>query len=165
MNARGRFARVGAGAGIAVGAAIVLSACSGPQNPPDGGPGTPTTSATTVPATTATTATKAAAPAKGTEPVPAKASEPANACASATKATLEAALKADKTASAALLVDSKGLQRIKCVAPWAFAHFTNDIDGGSVLFAHRNGKWILERGGTGGMCESVPAAIARQICT
>ncbi|ADJ44691.1 hypothetical protein AMES_2868 [Amycolatopsis mediterranei S699] len=87
-----------------------------------------------------------------------------DACASATKAALEAALKADKKAAAALVVDSKGLQRIKCAEPWAFAHFTNDIDGGSVLFAHRNGKWILQRGGTGGMCESVPAAIAKQIC-
>ncbi len=162
MYSRGHFARVGSAAGIAVAAAIVLSACSGQQNPPNGGGQVgPAEPATTV---TATTATKAATPVPVAEPVPAKASEPANACASATKATLEAALKADKKASAALVVDGKGLQRIKCAAPWAFAHFTNEIDGGRILFDHRSGKWVVQSGGTGQLCENVPAAIAERIC-
>ncbi|MET8996809.1 hypothetical protein [Amycolatopsis sp. NPDC004169] len=113
---------------------------------------------------TATTATKAAAPVQVAEPAPATASTTANACASATKATLEAAFKANKKASEALAVDSRGLQRIKCAAPWAFAHFTNEIDGGRMLFANQNGKWVMLHGGTGQICEEVPAAIARQIC-
>jgi hypothetical protein len=49
-------------------------------------------------------------------------------------------------------------------AGWAFAHFSNEIDGGSVLFTRRNGTWIPVGGGTGELCEKVPAAIAKQIC-
>jgi hypothetical protein len=163
MYSRARSARFGSAAGIAVAAAFVLSACSGQEAPANGGQAVP---GTTVPGTTApaTTATKAAAPVKATEPVPAKASEPANACSSATKATLEAAFKANKQASEALVVDGKGLQRIKCEAPWAFAHFTNEIDGGRMLFVHQNGKWVMRNGGTGQLCEDVPAAIAERIC-
>jgi hypothetical protein len=158
-----RAARVGTGAGIAVVAGVILSACTGQQNSPAGEQVTP-------PLTTSTATTAAAAPAQATtsaqvaKPAPAKVSEPAGACASATKAKLEAALKADEKASGALVIDSKGLQRIKCVAPWAFAHFSNEIDGGSVLFTQRNGTWVPVGGGTGELCEKVPAAIAKQIC-
>jgi len=155
MYSLGRAARIGSGFGIVVAAGFILSACTAQQNPPDAGQ-----VATTGTTTTATTAT----PAPVAEPVPAKATTSVDACASATKAALEAALKADKTASAALLVDSSGLQHIKCVAPWAHARFSNEIDGGSVLFVHRNGKWILQGGGTGQLCENVPAAIAGKIC-
>ncbi|WP_410616558.1 hypothetical protein [Amycolatopsis sp. lyj-109] len=161
MYSNAHFARAGAGIGIVVAAAFVLSACSGPQNPPNGAQAALPAPATTV---TATTATKAPAPVQVAEPVPAKASTPPNACASATKATLEAAFKANKQASEALVVDSKGLQRIKCEAPWAFAHFTNEIDGGRMLFVHQNGKWVMRNGGTGQLCEDVPAAIAERIC-
>ncbi len=132
-------------------AAVILAACSGQQKSPDAGPATTTT---TGPATTAQAA----------KPVQPAANGPADACASATKARLEAALKADKQLSRSLLVDSKGLQRIKCVAPWAFAHFSNDIDGGNVLFAYRNGTWIAQTGGTGDLCEKVPVAIAAKLC-
>lgn len=152
------FARAGAGTGIVVAAVFVLSACGGQQDPPSAAPAAPTVPGTTV---TATTATKAPAPVQVAEPVPAKA---ANVCASATKATLEAAFKANRQASEALVVDSRGLQRIECEASWAFAHFTNEIDGGRMLFAHRNGKWVLLHGGTGQICDEVPAAIARKIC-
>ncbi|WP_318307337.1 hypothetical protein [Amycolatopsis solani] len=139
-----------------------MSACSGPENSPAGTPVAAAAPATvTAPTTvTATTATSAAA-----RPTPAaEVSAPVDVCASATKAKLDAALKVDKQASGALLVDSKGLQRIKCVAPWAFARFTSEIDGGSVLFAHRNGAWVPANWGTGGLCEKVPAAIAERIC-
>jgi hypothetical protein len=145
-------------AGIGVSAAVVLSACTGQQQA-SVGPTAP--SPTTTPA-----ATTAAAPAQATtspqavKPVPAK----VNACASATKAALEAALKADEKLSGALIVDGKGLQRIKCVAPWAFAHFTNEIDGGRILFTQRNGSWVPVNAGTGELCEKVPAATAKQIC-
>ncbi|WP_244211237.1 hypothetical protein [Amycolatopsis kentuckyensis] len=153
--------RAGAGAGIVVATAFILSACSGQQNPPSAGPATPPVPATTV---TATTATKAPAPVQVADPVPVKASTPVNVCASATKATLEAAFKANKEASEALVMDSRGLQRITCEAPWAFAHFTNEIDGGRMLFVHQNGKWVMRNGGTGQLCEDVPAAIAERIC-
>jgi hypothetical protein len=152
-----------AGAGAVVVAAVVLSACTGPQNAPNGGQVTTTATAA---AATATTATQAAAPARVTtsaqaaKPVPAKVS----ACASATKATLEAALEGDEEMSGALVIDDKGLQHINCVAPWAFTHFSNDIDGGRVLFTYRNGTWIPQNAGTGELCEKVPAAIAGQIC-
>jgi hypothetical protein len=148
-----------AGVVTIVGAAAILSACTGQQvSPPAGGP---TTAPTTTPA-----ATTAAVPAQATTSAQVAKSTPAkaNPCATATKATLEAALKADKELSGALIVDSKGLQRIKCVAPWAFAHFSNEIDGGSILFTQRNGSWIPVGGGTGELCEKVPAAIAKQIC-
>ena len=158
MYSKVDFVRVGAGAGIVVATAFILSACSVRQNPPSAGPAAP---ATTV---TATTATKAPAPVQVADPVPAKASTPVNACASATKATLEAAFKANKKASGALEMDSRGLQRIKCAAPWAFAHFTNEIDGGRMLFVHQNGKWVMRNGGTGQLCDDVPAAIAERIC-
>ncbi|GLY41934.1 hypothetical protein Amsp01_079570 [Amycolatopsis sp. NBRC 101858] len=149
------------GAATIVAAAAILSACTGQQDaPPAGGP---TTAPTTTPA-----ATTAAVPADATTSAPAAKPKPAptkaNPCATATKATLEAALKADKELSGALIVDGKSLQRIKCVAPWAFAHFSNEIDGGSVLFTQRNGTWIPVGGGTGELCEKVPAAIAKQIC-
>ncbi|WP_230862432.1 hypothetical protein [Amycolatopsis camponoti] len=147
--------RIGFGAGIA---AVVLSACTGPQDSPNGAQ--PTPAATTATATTAIPAPTSAPPAK---PVPAKVTEAA--CASATKATLEAAVKADKDLSGALIIDSKGLQRVKCVGPWAFAHFTNEIDGGGILFNHRNGTWIAQGGGTGELCEKVPVAIAKKICS
>ncbi|WP_370961515.1 hypothetical protein [Amycolatopsis sp. cg9] len=144
-----------AGAGAIASAAIVLSACSAPQNAPGGAQST-----TAAPTVTATTATSAA-----TRPTPAaEVSAPVDACASATKAKLDAALKADKRASGALLVDGKGLQGIECVAPWAFAHFSNEIDGGSVLFAHRNGAWAPVNWGTGELCEKVPVATAKRIC-
>ncbi|MFJ9778716.1 hypothetical protein ACIRSS_03975 [Amycolatopsis sp. NPDC101161] len=145
-------------AGTGVAAAVVLSACTGQQNADVG--------QSTQPATTTPAATTAAAPAQATtspqvvKPVPAK----DNACASATKAALEAALKADEKFSGALIVDGKGLQRIHCVAPWAFAHFTNEIDGGRILFTHRNGSWVPVNAGTGELCEKVPAATAKQIC-
>jgi hypothetical protein len=161
MYSKVHFARAGAGTGIVVATAFALSACSGQQNPPSAGPAAPTAPGTTV---TATTATEAPAPVQVADPVPAKASTPPNACASATKATLEAAFKANKRASEALAVDSKGLQRITCEAPWAFAHFTNEIDGGRMLFEHRNGKWVMLHGGTGQICDEVPAAIAERIC-
>lgn len=161
MYSKVHFARAGAGAGIVVATAFVLSACSGQQNPPSAGPGAVPAPGTTV---TATTATKAPAPVQVADPVPAKAKTPVNACASATKATLEAAFKANKQASEALEMDSRGLQRINCEAPWAFAHFTNDVDGGRMLFAHQNGKWVMLHGGTGQICDEVPAAIAERIC-
>ncbi|MEU8633666.1 hypothetical protein AB0C38_15960 [Amycolatopsis sp. NPDC048633] len=148
------------GAAAIVAAAAILSACTGQQDSPSNGGATP------APTTTPAATTAAAAPVQATtsaqvaKPAPAK----VNACASATKATLEAALKADEKASGALVIDGKGLQRIKCVAPWAFAHFSNDIDGGSVLFTQRNGTWVPVGGGTGELCEKVPAAIAQQIC-
>ncbi len=148
-------------AGTGVAAAVILSACTGQQNAPAGGQAT-----TAPPATTTPAATTAAAPAQATtsaqavKPVPTK----VGACASATKATLEAALKADEKVSGALIVDGKGLQRIKCAASWAFAHFSNEIDGGSVLFTYRNGSWVPVGGGTGELCEKVPAATAKQIC-
>jgi hypothetical protein len=126
------------------------------------------TTATTAAMTTAaaTTATQAAVPARATTSAPAAKPVPSkvNACASATKATLEAALEADKEMSGALVIDDKGLQRINCVSPWAFTHFSNDIDGGRVLFTYRNGTWVPQNAGTGELCEKVPAAIARQIC-
>ncbi|MBE1496632.1 hypothetical protein H4696_003732 [Amycolatopsis lexingtonensis] len=147
--------RRAAGIGTIAAAAVVLSACGGQQSPPIGGQST--TAATTV---TATTATPAAA-----RPTPAaEVSAPVRACASATKAKLDAALKADAKASGALVVDRKGLQGIKCAAPWAFAHFTNEIDGGSVLFEYRNGTWFPRNWGTGELCEKVPAATAERIC-
>ncbi len=161
MYSKVHFARAGAGTGIVVATAFVLSACSGQQNPPNGAPAAPPAPVATV---TATTATTAPAPVQVAEPVPAKASTPPNACASATKATLEAAFKANKRASEALEMDRRGLQRINCVAPWAFASFSNEIDGGRMLFAHQNGKWVMLHGGTGQICEEVPAAIAARIC-
>ncbi|WP_410669401.1 hypothetical protein [Amycolatopsis sp. cmx-4-68] len=165
MYSLGRVARVGSGVGIAIVAGVVLSACTAQQDSANGGQSTPT-----APTATATTATQAApadatTSAPATKPAPTKTSAPANACASATKATLEAALKADKKMSGALVIDEKGLQRINCVAPWAFAHFTNDIDGGRILFNYRNGTWVPRNAGTGELCESVPAAIAKQICS
>jgi ABC-type transport system substrate-binding protein len=137
-----------AGVVTIVAAAAILSACTGQQNsPPAGGP---TTAPTTTPAaTTAAVPAQAITSAPGAKPTPTR----ANPCASATKGTLEAALGADKELSGALIVDGKGLQRIKCVAPWAFAHFSNEIDGGSVLFTQRNGTWIPVGGGTGELCE------------
>jgi len=161
MYSKVHFARVGAGTGIVVATAFILSACSGHQSPQSAGPAAPPAPGTTV---TATTATKAPAPVQVADAVPAKASTPVNVCASATKATLEAAFKANKQASEALVVDGKGLQRIKCEAPWAFAHFTNEIDGGRMLFVHQNGKWVMRNGGAGQLCEDVPAAIAERIC-
>lgn len=162
MYSLGRFARVGSGVGIAVAVGFLLSACTGQQD--SSSHGGPVATPTTTPAAT----TAAAAPAQATttpvqaaKPVPTKVS----ACASATKAKLEAALKANKELSDALVVDGKGLQRINCVSPWAFAHFTNDIDGGRVLFTYRNGTWIAQTGGTGELCEKVPASIAKQICS
>ncbi|MEV7044609.1 hypothetical protein [Amycolatopsis sp. NPDC051061] len=144
-------------------AAAILSACTGPQDSASNGvpATTPTTPTTPVATTAAAAPVQATTPVQVVKPAPTKVS----ACASATKATLEAALKANKELSGALVVDSKGLQRIKCATPWAFAHFTNDIDGGSVLFTYRNGTWIARTGGTGELCEEVPAAIAEQICS
>ncbi|KDN16940.1 hypothetical protein [Amycolatopsis rifamycinica] len=161
MYSKVHFARAGAGTGIVVALAFALSACGGEQNPPSAQGAAPAPAAPTV---TATTATKAPAPVQVAEPVPAKASTPASACASATKATLEAAFKANEKASAALVVDSRGLQRIKCEGSWAFAHFTNELDGGRMLFANQNGKWVMRNGGTGQLCEDVPAAVAARIC-
>ena len=145
------FIRV-AGFGAIAAAAVLLSACAGRQNPPSAGPAT---TATAAPATTS---------AQPTKPAQAKGNAPADACASATKATLDAALEADKEASGALLVDSNGLQHIKCAAYWAFARFSNNLDGGSVLFEQRNGKWVPRNWGTGELCEDVPAATAEKIC-
>ena len=138
-------------------AAAILPACTAQQDAPPAGPATTAPPATTTPAAT----TAVAAPAQATtSEQPAKVSV----CASATKAALESALKADEKLSGALIVDGNGLQRVKCVAPWAFAHFTNEIDGGSVLFTHRNGTWVPVNGGTGELCEAVPPATAKQIC-
>ncbi|MEV6640742.1 hypothetical protein [Amycolatopsis sp. NPDC051371] len=150
--------RRAAGIATIVTAAAILSACTGQQD--SAAHGGPVTTPTTAVAPTAV-----AAPVQATTPVAKPVPAKVSACASATKATLEAALKANKELSGALVVDSKGLQRIKCATPWAFAHFTNDIDGGRVLFNYRNGTWIARTGGTGELCEEVPAAIAGQICS
>jgi hypothetical protein len=155
--------RRAAGIATMVMAAAILSACTGPQDSAStgGATTTPTTPTTPVATTAAAAPVQATTPVQVAKPAPTKVS----ACASATKATLEAALKANRELSDALVVDSKGLQRIKCATPWAFAHFTNDIDGGRVLFNYRNGTWIAQTGGTGELCEGVPAAIAEQICS
>lgn len=153
--------RRAAGIATIVAAGAILSACTGQQDSPVNS-GTTTTPTTTPAATTAAVPAQVTTSAQAVKPTPAKVSE--SACTSATKAKLEAALKADEEVSGALIVDRKGLQRIKCVAPWAFAHFSNEIDGGSVLFTHRNGTWIPVGGGTGELCEDVPAAIAKRIC-
>jgi hypothetical protein len=152
--------RRAAGIATMVMAAAILSACTGQQDSASTG------GSTTPPPTTPVATTAAAAPVEATTPVQVAKPAPTkvSACASATKATLDAALKANKELSGALVVDGKGLQRIKCATPWAFAHFTNDIDGGRVLFTYRNGTWIAQTGGTGELCEKVPAAIAQQIC-
>jgi hypothetical protein len=89
---------------------------------------------------------------------------PLDACASATKATLEAALKANTEVSGALLVDSKGLQNIKCATTWAIADFSNNIDGGSVLFEYRSGAWVAKDGGTDVCDDDIPTTAAKQIC-
>ncbi|MEV4142741.1 hypothetical protein AB0J40_03680 [Amycolatopsis sp. NPDC049691] len=143
-------------------AAAILSACTGQQDAPAVGSTTTAPPATMTPAaTTAVVApAQATTSAQAAKPAPAKVSV----CASATEAALEAALKADEKLSGALIVDGNGLQRIKCVLPWAFARFTNEIDGGSVLFTHRNGTWVPVNGGTGELCEEVPPATAKQIC-
>lgn len=160
MSSLDGVVRAGFGVGAALVAGVILSACSSPQNSANDAPATTTTTATAAgPATTVVATT-----AQSAKPVQPAANRPADACASATKAKLEAALKADKQFSGTLLVDSKGLQHIKCVAPWAFAHFSNTIDGGRVLFAYRNGSWVPQTGGTGELCEKVPAATAEKVC-
>lgn len=116
---------------------MILSACTGQQNSSSAGPGT----------TTVVTTKNA----------------PADACASATKTTLEAVLRANTQISDALVIDSKGLQGIKCSAHWAVAHFTNNIEGGRVVFQYQNGSWTAKDGGTD-VCEDIPAAISKKIC-
>ena len=133
--------RVGAGVATVMGAAVILSACTGQQNASGGG------QATTATATTSTSS----------------ASAPVDACGTATKATLEAALAANKPVSSSLEIDSKGLQQIKCAAPWAIAAFSNNIDGGSVVFQFKNGAWVATDGGTD-VCDDFPAATAKQLC-
>ncbi|HEX3787184.1 MAG TPA: hypothetical protein VHW44_04935 [Pseudonocardiaceae bacterium] len=137
-----------------MGAAVILSACTGQQNSSSGGQVTTTTTAVSPATTTAAQVTKS---------TQVTTSAALDACASATKATLEAALKADEQISSALVIDSKGLQNIKCDAPWAVAGFSNNIDGGSVLFKYQNGAWAANDGGTD-VCDDVPAATAKQIC-
>jgi hypothetical protein len=132
---------------------VILSACTGQQNASTGGP-IPTTSTATSPVTTAGQATTS---------VQATTGAPGDACVSATKATLDTALNADKQISSALVIDSKGLQNIKCAAPWAVAGFSNNIDGGSVVFKYQNGAWVPIDGGTD-VCDDIPAAIAQRIC-
>lgn len=39
-----------------------------------------------------------------------------------------------------------------------------DIDGGAVLFGHRDGTRIPRNAGTGELCDDVPAATSAQIC-
>jgi hypothetical protein len=153
MSLLGRVARVSAGIGAVVGAALVLSACTGQQNSSGGGQVT-TASTTTSPATTAAQAAESGQP---------TGSAPTDACASATAATLDAVLKANEQISSALAIDSKGLHNIKCATPWAVAGFSNDIDGGSVLFKYENGAWVAKDGGTD-VCDDIPAATAKQIC-
>ncbi|GAB3141627.1 hypothetical protein GCM10027258_24640 [Amycolatopsis stemonae] len=157
-----RVFRRAVGAGAIVVAGVILSACTAQPDSPVATPA-PTT-ATTTPATATTTPTtvpvEVTPSAQAAKPAPAKVS----ACASATKATLEAAVKANKGMADALLIDGKGLQGINCAESWAYAHFTNEIDGGHILFAYRNGKWVAARGGTAEVCDEIPAAIAKKIC-
>ena len=122
MSSAGRVSLVGFGA--VLGAALVLSGCSGQQYSASGvQPATTSTAVsaatTTAPATSAATTIAPATIAPATNAPATNAS--ADACASATKATLTAALKANKQISGALVIDSKGLQDIKCAAPWAIA--------------------------------------------
>lgn len=153
MLSLGRITRIGAGIGVTMGAAIILSACTGQQNSSNGGQ-----------VTTTSTAPSLATATQATETTQAITSAPTDdACASATKATLEAALKADEQISSALVIDSKGLQGIKCAAPWAIAGFSNNIDGGSVLFEYQNGTWVPKDGGTD-VCDDVPDTTAKQLC-
>jgi hypothetical protein len=159
MSLLGRVARVGAGVGAVVGAALILSACTGQQSVSSGGQATTTT--TVGPAATTAQATESV---QVTASVQATKSAPVDACASATKSRLEAALKADQQISSALLIDSKGLHDIKCAAPWAIAGFSNNLDGGSVLFEYKNGAWVAKDGGTD-VCDDIPTATANQICT
>ncbi|MGW4523607.1 hypothetical protein [Amycolatopsis sp. NPDC004378] len=149
-------------------AGVILSACTAQPDSPVATPA-PTTATTTPAAPTTATSTPTAptavpaqvtTSAQAAKPAPAKVS----ACASATKATLEAALKANKGMAEALLIDRKGLQGINCAESWAYTHFTNEIDGGHILFAYRNGKWVAARGGTAEVCDEIPAAIAKKIC-
>jgi len=140
---------------------MILSACTGQANLSSGGPATTTTAAVSPAATTTTAVTTTAA--QTTTSTQVTASAPVDACASATKTKLEAVLKANEDISSALVIDSKGLHNIKCASPWAVAGFSNDIDGGSVLFEHKNGAWVAKDGGTD-VCDDIPTATAGKIC-
>lgn len=141
-----------------MGAAVILTACTGQQNLSSSAPTTTTTTAATPVTTTTTAPTQVTTSVQATTTAPAAA-----ACPSATKSTLEAALKSNKDISNALVIDNKGLQNIKCAAPWAIAGFSNNIDGGSVLFEYKNGAWVAKDGGTD-VCDDIPEAAAKQIC-
>ncbi|MDT8912058.1 hypothetical protein [Amycolatopsis sp. PS_44_ISF1] len=121
----------------AAAATMLLSACSGQQS---GEPATP--------------ASASAQARTGGE---------SDVCASATPATLGTAVKANKQIADAVTIDEKGLQDIKCKNPWAVARFSNGIDGGAVLFTHRNSSWVAENAGSD-VCADLPAATAKQLC-
>lgn len=159
MSFLDRFARVGAGIGVTVAAAVILSGCAGPRNSSGGGP--------TATATTATIASPATTPVQAAKPVQPPAIRPADVCATATKATLEAALKADKEAFTAVAADGRGriLHDVACAAPWAVIQVSGgNFDGDRVLFHYQNGAWVPRNWGSGGICDEVPAVTAERIC-
>lgn len=122
-------------------AAVVLSACTGQASSSGAAPSATTSSPVTTPG------------------------KQVDACSSATKSVLLAAVKANKELAGSLVIDGKGLQDIKCSASvdMALAGFSNNLDGGSVLFRYQHGSWVATTGGTD-VCSDLPAATQKQIC-